>query len=243
MPTLAASPPGTVLDGEIVAGDGKKGSFSELHRKYTPGGAPVSYVVFDVLRLGGRWLLDESLEKRRALLSQTGDLVFSPGLFGEGKRCFAALRSEGYEGIVGKKLSSKYYPGKRTREWLKIKAFETAEGLVESFLLKRGIPETMSVRGKAGEFLQEVALPRGLVQGEVWENLLGRMATSRTGSRVVVPPVLGATIRYLEKTAGGHLRHATVVGFFPVDAETVAATRQLAGWSKAGRRSEDADED
>ena len=80
---------------------------------------PIHYLIFDLLHLDGRSLLDEPLSERRRLLESlelAGDYWSTPGDFTgvDGNDILAASLSQGLEGVVAKRLDSKYFPGKRS---------------------------------------------------------------------------------------------------------------------------------
>jgi bifunctional non-homologous end joining protein LigD len=85
---------------------------------------PATYMVFDLLRLDGRLLLDRPLAERRELLerlSVEGDLGGwqVPATYDDGAMLLGATREQGLEGIVSKRLDSTYRPGERTQAWRK----------------------------------------------------------------------------------------------------------------------------
>jgi bifunctional non-homologous end joining protein LigD len=102
----------------------------------------VSYVIFDLLHLEGRSLLGLPYEERRRLLDElelTGPSWQVPAFHrGDGEALLAATRERGLEGIVAKRLESPYRPGKRTREWLKIKNLRSQEVVVGGWLPGKG---------------------------------------------------------------------------------------------------------
>jgi bifunctional non-homologous end joining protein LigD len=130
-----------VLDGEIVAMSDGRPSFERLQGRINLVNTrdieraametPVTYVVFDLLYLDGRSLLSEPLEVRKELLAElvvpTDRLQVSPHMNGDGTALFEVAKARRLEGIVAKKLGSSYRPGKRGREWLKIKAIYDAD--------------------------------------------------------------------------------------------------------------------
>ena len=135
-----------VLDGEIVAlGEDSWPNFERLQQRMNarkPGLAqrlapvvPVTYLAFDLLHLDGRPLLDEPYRARRALLEEL-DLQgprwqTPPSFTGEaGADVQAVSRQHGLEGIVAKRLASRYEPGKRTGSWRKIKNLQRQEVVV-----------------------------------------------------------------------------------------------------------------
>ena len=140
-PELAESAPNlghaVLFDGEVLAHrDGKVLRFFELqHRlgrkKVTAElrrEVPVVLVIFDLLHLDGRSLLDEPLKTRRQLLEGLG--VEHPFLLARLEeatspddldRIFADTRERGHEGLMVKDPMSPYTPGRRGLAWLKLK--------------------------------------------------------------------------------------------------------------------------
>ena len=86
---------------------------------------PATYVVFDLLYDGYCSILDRPLierrERLRQLLADLGrpQVVFSEAIVGPGRVLFEEVCRQGLEGVVAKRLSSRYRPGKRTNAWLK----------------------------------------------------------------------------------------------------------------------------
>ncbi|WP_307874882.1 DNA polymerase ligase N-terminal domain-containing protein [Frankia nepalensis] len=121
-----------VLDGEIVAfGAHGTPDFSRLaHRIHVEDAAaarrlarriPVSYLVFDLLFLDGHRTTELSYDQRRELLSGLPGLTLSEELPGDGPTVLRASVDAGLEGIVAKRRSSPYLPGRRTTDWVKAK--------------------------------------------------------------------------------------------------------------------------
>jgi len=115
-----------VLDGEIVAiaADGRP-SFQALQHRRSHDEHQITYYVFDLLFAGGKDLMDESLEARRALLPKvikTDDVLrLSLELPGHASDVVKALREVGLEGVIAKRRDSKYEPGERSGDWVKFK--------------------------------------------------------------------------------------------------------------------------
>jgi bifunctional non-homologous end joining protein LigD len=86
---------------------------------------PATFMAFDLLRLDGRDLHRLPLEERRALLAGLVDdgVVAAtwqvPPAYADGAMLFEATHQQGLEGIVSKRLSSRYEFGQRTPHWLK----------------------------------------------------------------------------------------------------------------------------
>lgn len=133
-----------VVDGEIVAMHDGRPSFERLQSRINLQNprdiekamktCPVTFVAFDLLYLDGRSLLNEPLRERKALLDRlfvpTDNITVSPWIPDEGTALFRAARERGMEGIVAKDGRSRYQPGKRSRDWLKVKTTETADVVI-----------------------------------------------------------------------------------------------------------------
>jgi bifunctional non-homologous end joining protein LigD len=93
---------------------------------------PVTYLVFDVLRLGRVELFDVPYRERRALLDELalGDRCVVPPAFDDGPATVAASRENQLEGVVAKRLAATYRPGVRSPDWVKVKLDETEEFVV-----------------------------------------------------------------------------------------------------------------
>jgi bifunctional non-homologous end joining protein LigD len=83
---------------------------------------PATYMVFDLLRLDGRDLTGEPLTRRRELLAGLGLEASAwqvPASYDDGPMLFDATLQQGLEGIVSKRLTSRYVFGERSPHWLK----------------------------------------------------------------------------------------------------------------------------
>ncbi|HET8980413.1 MAG TPA: DNA ligase D [Solirubrobacteraceae bacterium] len=134
-----------VLDGEIVAfGEDGRPSFERLQRRMhvtAPSAirrlsqsTPVVYAIFDLLYLDGHSLMALPYEQRRARLEALelgGPAWRVPAAHpGRGQALRAATEAQGLEGIVAKRLDSRYEPGRRNSAWLKIKNTQRQELIV-----------------------------------------------------------------------------------------------------------------
>jgi bifunctional non-homologous end joining protein LigD len=163
------------LDGEIVVldQDGRP-SFTALAERMhvrEPGRAarlaaaiPVTYLVFDLLRLDGADLTQLPYAQRRARLDGlglVGDRWLAPPSFADGPATLAAARENALEGVVAKRLTSLYRPGVRSPDWVKVKAEQSAEFVVGGFrpgvrtlgALLIGVPRPdgrLAFRGRVG---------------------------------------------------------------------------------------------
>jgi bifunctional non-homologous end joining protein LigD len=124
LPELSCLPPGLVLDGELVAWRGKDPYFpdvcrSVLNREMS---IPLTYVVFDLLRTEGRDITRAPFRDRRAVLESLR--LDCPGWttsarVSDGEALFAAVCDHGLEGVLAKRLDSRYRSNERG--WVKVK--------------------------------------------------------------------------------------------------------------------------
>ncbi len=143
-----------LLDGEIVVfGDGGWPEFEALQPRMHVSSAsqaallagqnPVTYLVFDVLQVDGRPLFDVAYAERRALLDElalAGPYWQTPPSFpGEDFGAVQAVSvQQGLEGLVAKRLTSRYAPGVRTDSWRKIKNVRSQEAIVAGYKPGKG---------------------------------------------------------------------------------------------------------
>jgi bifunctional non-homologous end joining protein LigD len=124
-----------VLDGEVVAfgPDGRPDFALLAHRMHVTDPAvarllaratPVRYLAFDLLHLDGRPTLEATYDDRRDLLEALPGLTVPESFRGagvEGAAVFTAATAAGLEGVVAKRRSSPYQPGRRSPDWVKVK--------------------------------------------------------------------------------------------------------------------------
>lgn len=125
-----------ILDGEAVAmgKDGRPVAFQQIlkrfRRKYDveklAAQIPLRLFLFDIIYLEGRSVVDLPLTERRKLLQEIADpdLLADQVLSGDAKeveKIYREALEAGHEGLMLKNPSSVYAPGKRGKNWLKIK--------------------------------------------------------------------------------------------------------------------------
>ena len=134
-----------VLDAEIVAfDDDGRNSFEALQQrmnltnereiKRISSKIPVALVAFDLLWLDGNDLTGLALEQRRELLETIVEpdhrLQLVPHIEEKGERFAEEARELGLEGVVAKRLGSRYQPGRRPPDWRKIKLTNTQDCVI-----------------------------------------------------------------------------------------------------------------
>ncbi len=122
-----------LVDGEIIAldeaGRPNFGVLAERMHARSPASVarlaariPATYMVFDVMRLDGRDLTGLPWHERRDLLTSLdlGEVGWQvPPTYDDAAMLLEATRQQGLEGIVSKRISSRYEAGVRSAHWLK----------------------------------------------------------------------------------------------------------------------------
>ena len=225
--------PSGVVDGEVCSLDEQgRSSFGLLQR----GGGRSVLVVFDLLELDGERLLDLPLSERRqrlqaALDTRIGGVALSPQ-FDDGAALLAAAREQGLEGVVAKRLASRYQPGRRSPDWRKVKLHGEQELVIAGYTRGKGrrgsslgalvlaVHEAGGLRwaGNVGtgftdeEAARLVSLLRRLARDESPLADTPRMPRVGKADVVWVEPTLVANVRFAEWTAEGRLRAPVYVG-------------------------------
>lgn len=135
-------PDGAVLDGEVVAMHGGIPSFESLAERMhvrdaaraqaLAARAPVTLLVFDVLTLGGADLTRRPFDDRRAALESLDlpDHVQLSPVYPDADELWAVTLEHGLEGVLAKRRSSLYHPGRRSADWVKAAHRTTRTALV-----------------------------------------------------------------------------------------------------------------
>jgi DNA ligase-1 len=195
----------TVVDGELVVGK----DLEDLARRQTDERLaidilrkkmPARYVVFDVLIVSDKKVMGRSLAERKSMLKDlfdvdSGTIVICPTYPpANARERFDSFVREGNEGLVAKRTSSKYLPGKRSRDWLKFKRTETIDvEIVGARKSNTDLPFGSLIMMRNGKYFGCVG--SGFTQGQRKE-ILERLRKNAVSSspveipRDVVPVVL-----------------------------------------------------
>jgi bifunctional non-homologous end joining protein LigD len=231
-----------VLDGEVVAFDDTgRTSFQRLQARMhvsRPADVavvrrqvPVQAVFFDALSLAGRDLRDLPLGERKALLAlalpREGTAAYGDHVVERGEDLFAACAEKGLEGIVAKRIASRYTGG-RTRDWLKIKCQRRQEFVIGGYTDPQGTRPYfgalhLGVYDDQGRLVYVSKVGTGFDARslrDLWERLqpLRRrtspfdVGTPTGRGHHWVEPRLVAEVRFTEWTEEGGLRHPAFLG-------------------------------
>ncbi len=228
---LAAIKKEAVLDGEVVALDAHGRSRFQLLQNAGRESARLLYCVFDLLYLDGQdlraWPLLRRKEALEKVLPKSPLLLYSAHVTGDGLKAFTKAKRAQEEGVIAKLASSPYLSGKRTRDWLKVKASQEQEVVIVGFTKPRGSRNCfgallLAVRdgkrwkyaGRVGAGFSEKSLR------EIYAKLVPLITRAKPIDKKVpseanttwVKPKLVAEIKFTEWTAGGEMRHPVFLG-------------------------------
>lgn len=202
---IGEAAPGCVLDGEIIVMREGRPDIQPLlerlqrrspaHIQEYAARSPVTYVVFDILELQGKPLIDRALADRFGILADTvqsgGTLLRSDPVADRGEEYYRAAVDAGLEGIIAKRKNSTYEPGRRSANWLKIKKLHTIDAVVFGYTPGRG--------RRAGTF---GALILG-VYGREGPVYIGKVGTGFSDADTETFAGTLRTVRVQEPTLGG----------------------------------------
>jgi DNA ligase-1 len=250
-----------ILDGEALwMGEAGPASFQDTMSQIDTG-APAEGVVsvlFDVLHVDGRDLLDAPLRERRAVLRGIAPQLAVPSVLTDevaaAERVLAESLEAGHEGVLVKDAASSYAAGRRGAAWRKVKPVRTYDlvvlGAEWGHGRRRGWLSNLHLGAResaTGEFVMVGKCFKGLTDELLrWQTaaLLER-ETARRGISVLVRPELVVEIaidgvQSSKRYAGGvALRFARVKRYRPDrdpgNADTIDALRELLGPDREGR--------
>lgn len=215
-----------VLDGEVVVLDEKGAPRFQLLQQ----GGNERLFLFDVLWLDGRDLRRLPYEERRKILQKLcakapAGVAISQTLDMSGEEALKHAAAGGWEGVIAKRKSSTY-ESRRSKEWLKVKAFNEQEFVIvgwqtstatdrEIGSLHLAVNENGKLRyaGKVGtgfssklrtwlrEELENDRVPKPLVED-----------APRVRDANWVKPRLVAQVAFAEWTGDNRLRHPSFLG-------------------------------
>jgi bifunctional non-homologous end joining protein LigD len=241
--------PDCVLDGEVCALDEQgRATFSAMQQGKA--GTQYVFVAFDLLEVEGEPQIDLPLTERHKRLRKLLDLRNKGVLFSEsfddGEALLEAARQQQLEGIVAKKRDSRYQPGRRSADWLKIKTHGRQEFVIAGYTKGQGrrsgrFGSLILGYWKDGEFEYAGNVGTGFSDDEI-DRLLAKlkalerkeapfkavpkMPKVRRDQIVWVEPKLVAEVEFAEWTHDGRLRAPSYQGLRDDKAATDVAREE-----------------
>ena len=221
-----------ILDGELFILKDNKTDFFEMQRRSLMSNdfkielaskkLPVSFTAFDILYKDNQQLTDLMLIERKKLLQdcilENDRISISRYIEEEGKKLFELTTKQNLEGIVAKKKESKYYFGKRTKDWIKIKNYEDDDFVICGYIEKEA-NVTSLVIAKYND--KKELVNKGHVTLGVSNDALRIIKAQKeldysifetNDNTVWIEPNLVCTVKYMHKTEAGGMRQPVFKG-------------------------------
>ncbi|WP_341718637.1 non-homologous end-joining DNA ligase [Micromonospora sp. FIMYZ51] len=241
---LAEQVDDALLDGEVVLFDeAGRPSFTALAERMhvrnpvkaarLAASVPVTYMIFDLLRLRGADLTGWSYARRREALDELGLGAARwavPPVFADGPATYEAAGEHGLEGVMAKRLDSAYRPGVRSPDWLKVKLEVTGDFVVGGWRpgarriggLLVGVPGAggrLVYRGRVGGGIG-AALERQLLREleplrTTASPFTGDVPREDARGAIWVTPQVVVEVKYGQRTPDGRLRFPRVLRLRP----------------------------
>lgn len=191
---------------------------------------PVVLFLFDLLSLDGYDLRAVPLRDRKALLHSRlrydDTIRYVAHMEGDGEAVLAGATGLGFEGVVGKRLESKYATGMRSRDWVKVKAVNQQELVVGGYTRGEGgrsstfgalavgyyDGEKLQYAGNVGSGFKDRDLSVMLKKLREIETEKSPFAGAVPGKVTWVRPVLVAEVKFAEWTHDNRLRAPVFLG-------------------------------
>jgi bifunctional non-homologous end joining protein LigD len=228
-----------LLDGELVVFDERGRPSFERHQQRmhvsspTPtliGAVPAVLCVFDLLWWDGQSLVDELWTARRerieALDLRGPSWQTPPVSVGDPAPVEAVVAQLDLEGLIAKRVDSRYTPGKRSTAWTKVKEGHRQEFVVGGWLAGSGSRDgtvgSLLIGYYEGEALRYAGRVGSGFDGRELSRLRGLLAPLTRATNpfagpvpdhpAFVDPVLVVEVRFTEWTSDGALRHPVYLG-------------------------------
>lgn len=217
-----------IFDGEIIMFENGNVSFSKLQKRihlknkktidYLSKTNPVVFVCFDIL-YDGTLLINLSLEERKKILEKYEDndiFIKSKYVKKDGKKLFNIVKKMNMEGIVAKKINSKYQINERSEDWIKIKNYQKGEFIVLGYINKENsyvISLLLGERLKGKlKYVGKVSLgkKRSLANKIMNMKNIKPILEIKEKDIVYIKPEIKCEVQYLERTNNGSLRQPFV---------------------------------
>ncbi|MET3196501.1 non-homologous end-joining DNA ligase [Bacillus sp. OAE603] len=241
-----------ILDGEVIALDQNGNpSFHEVMRrdgirrldrvKFVMEAVPIYYMIFDILYYNGEWVNDKSLKERLELLSS----VITPNkqiqvvpINTDNQALFEVSKQHGLEGIVCKKLNSRYIIDGKNNDWQKIKNYKDIIAVIGGVTYRSGIVNSILVGlyDDDDRFWYIGHVGTGKLTHAEWKQLtkvieaikIEKNPFSNQPKRVKeiqwIDPLLTVKVQFIEWTEGHSLRQPSIQAFVNQEPKTCKFT-------------------
>lgn len=220
-----------ILDGELVVFDENDEVSFQALQQIERQHAEVVFQVFDLLWLNGHSTVELSLIERKELLKEalveTDYIRYHDHIEERGTDFFNLIVEKNLEGMIAKKKSSKYFSGKRSGNWLKVKNLQREQVFICGYTAPRGerkyfgsliigemVNQKLQFRGHVGTGFSDDTLKKlyHLMQEYTQTECPFSTIPQTNDVPTWLRPKLKIEIKFTEQTNNGIYRHAVYVG-------------------------------
>lgn len=224
-----------ILDGELIIIKDGKPSFKEMQRRSLMSNTfkiglastrlPASFTAFDILYLNDHLVTHYDLMKRKELLENTiiesERLAISRYIEEYGIQYYNLAEQNQLEGIVAKRKDSKYYFGKRTNDWIKIKNLMDDDFVVCGYITKEsGVTSIILGQYEGSDLLYKGHVTLGISSQDLkiiksiprLDTPLFSYLPPSNDNAIWIEPILVCKVEYMMKTSGGFMRQPVYKG-------------------------------
>jgi bifunctional non-homologous end joining protein LigD len=219
-----------LLDGELYIAINGKPDFSEVQRRSLMSNTfkielaaknhPASFCAYDILYFENKDVTNLPLMERKALLEkviiENERLSISRFIDEKGIDLYNLTVEQDLEGIVAKKKDSKYYPGKKTTEWIKIKNLQDDDFIICGYIPKeKGIVSLILGQFEGNALIHKGHVPLGMSSDAF--NYIKRIPVMKNPifkdkNAVYIEPSLICTVKYMMLNKNGSMRQPVFKG-------------------------------
>jgi len=224
-----------ILDGELLVITDGKPDFPTIQKRSLMSNPfkiewkarqhPACFTAFDILFYQDKETMKLPLMERKELLekavqSESPRFAISRTIEKQGKAFYELAKQQELEGIVAKRLDSLYYPGKRTKDWIKIKYLQDDDFIVLGYIPKSGHMTSVVL----GQYKEKRLVYKGHVTLGVGGFDFQKIKTmpvcdaspvsvpSGNENAVWIEPQLVCTVKFMTRTANGGMRQPVFKG-------------------------------
>lgn len=174
---------------------------------------PVQFVVFDILRLGGRDLRGLPLTERKAILAGlhfgNPHIAAIPYIQERGVELFEQIKQQCMEGIVGKRADS-LYVSRRSADWLKVINWQHTSVWISGY---RKDSFGWLLQDESGRAIGVVEFGVSQVHKQAFRGVAKQLVIGEDAEFVYLEPNLHAQVKFRNWTKKGLLRSPVFEGF------------------------------
>lgn len=222
-----------ILDGELIAIKDGKPDFYNLQKRsmmtnktkidFAQQMNPVSFSAFDILYIGSEQVTDKPLHERKSILrdilKENDRIIVSRYIHEKGSEMFNLTVELNLEGIVAKRIDSKYFFDKTSKDWIKIKNLKDEDFVICGYIIKPGNKVSIVLGAYKGEAL----VRQGHVTMGVSQQDLKKIMSIETVQKphfnnpsdidaIWVEPILVCTVKFMMRSNEGGLRQPVFKG-------------------------------